>query len=235
MASYKAGPPVVAVNYKAYPTAFGEKGLAIALSADRVAREYEGSIEVILAVPATEIARIVEVVEAAHIYAEHVDPVDPGAHTGFIPLEALKELNVKGTLVNHSEHQLKLSEIDKIIRKATSLNIETMVCADTATAAAAVAALSPTWVAVEPPELIGTGIPVSRAKPEVIRNTVKLVHAVNPELPVIAGAGITSGEDVAAAIRLGARGVLVASAVMKAPDPGAKIAELVDAAYKATK
>ncbi|NPA05586.1 MAG: triose-phosphate isomerase [Crenarchaeota archaeon] len=226
--------PVVAVNYKAYPTAFGEKGLAIAMSADKVAREYSGSVKVIIAVPATELSRIAEVVEDAIVYAEHVDPIEPGAHTGFIPMEALKALDVRGTLVNHSEHQLKLSEIDFIIRRATAMGIETMVCADTATAAAAVAALSPTWVAVEPPELIGTGIPVSRAKPEIIMNTVKLVHRVNPELPVLAGAGITRGEDVEAAIRLGAVGVLVASAVMKAPDPEARIRELVEAAYRAT-
>ncbi len=225
--------PVLAVNYKAYPTAFGEKGLAIALAAERVADNYRGSLRVILAVPATEIARIAEVLDTVSVYAQHVDPVEPGAHTGYLPVEAAKEAGARGTLLNHSEHQVKLSHIDTVVRRAAALGLETLVCADTPTAAAAAAALSPTMVAVEPPELIGTGIPVSRAKPEIVTDTVKLVHMVNPDIPILTGAGITSGEDASAAIRLGTVGVLVASAVMKAKDPEAKLNELAEALVKA--
>ncbi len=227
--------PVLAVNYKAYPTAFGEKGLAIALAAEKVAEEYSGQVRIVLAVPATEIARIAEVVDAATVYAQHADPVEPGAHTGYLPLEALKEAGAKGTLLNHSEHQVKLSHIDHVVHRAATLGMETMVCADTPAAAAAAAALSPTAVAIEPPELIGTGIPVSRAKPEIVTNTVKMIQLVNPDIPVLTGAGITSGDDAAAAIRLGTVGVLVASAVMKAKDPEAKIRELAEALANAWK
>jgi triosephosphate isomerase len=221
------------VNYKAYPTAFGDKGLAIALSAERVAEEYHGTVRVVIAVPATEITRISEVVDKAVVYAQHVDPYEPGAHTGYLPVEAVKEAGAQGTLLNHSEHRLVLSDIDRAVRRATQLGLETLVCADTPTAAAAVAALSPTMIAIEPPELIGTGIPVSKAKPEVVTNTLKLVRMVNPDVPVLTGAGITSGEDAAAAIRLGTVGVLVASAVMKASDPEAKMRELAEAMVKA--
>ena len=224
--------PVLAVNYKAYPTAFGEKGIAIALAAEKVAEEYRGQVRVIIAVPATEIARVADTVDIVTVYAQHMDPVEPGAHTGYLPAEALREAGARGTLLNHSEHRLRLSDIDKAIRRATALGLETLVCADTPTAAAAAAALAPTMIAVEPPELIGTGTPVSKAKPEVITETIKLAHAVNPSIPVLAGAGITSGDDAAAAIRLGAVGVLVASAVMKAPDPEQKILELAEALAK---
>jgi triosephosphate isomerase len=82
--------PILAVNFKAYPTAFGEKGLAIALAADHVAEEYKGSLDVIVAVPATEIARVSDAVSTVRVYAQHADPIEPGAHTGFIPLEALR-------------------------------------------------------------------------------------------------------------------------------------------------
>jgi triosephosphate isomerase len=221
--------PVLAVNYKAYPTAFGEKGLAIALAAEKVAEEYRGTVRIILAVPATEIARLAEATTTVSIYAQHIDPVEPGAHTGYLPAEAVKEAGAKGTLLNHSEHQIRLTDIDHAIRRATALGLETIVCADTPTAAAAAAALTPTMVAIEPPELIGTGIPVSKAKPEIVTQTLRLIQAVNPDLPVLTGAGITSGEDAAAAIRLGTAGVLVASAVMKAKDPEAKIRELAEA------
>ena len=221
--------PILAINFKAYPTAFGEKGLAIALAAEHIAAEYRDNLEVIVAVPATEIARISDTVEHVKVYGQHVDAIEPGAHTGFLPLEALKEAGARGTIINHSEHRVKLSDIDFVVRRATSLGMEVLVCADTPTAAAAAAALSPTMIAIEPPELIGTGIPVSRAKPEIVRETVKLIRMVNPEAIVLTGAGITVGEDAAAAIRLGTYGVLVASAVMKASDPEAKIRELAEA------
>jgi len=90
-----------------------------------------------------------------------------------------------------------------------------------------VAALGPDYVAVEPPELIGTGIPVSKAKPEVITDTVELVKKVNPEVKVLTGAGISSGEDVKKALELGSVGVLLASGVTKAKDPEKAIRDLV--------
>ncbi|HIQ23785.1 MAG TPA: triose-phosphate isomerase [Pyrodictium delaneyi] len=225
--------PVLAVNYKAYPTAFGETGLAVALTAEKLAEEYDGIIRFILAVPATEIVRISESTDKAVVYAQHADPVEPGAHTGYLPLEALKEAGAKGTLLNHSEHRIRLSDIDTIVRRATQLGLETLVCADTPTAAAAAAILSPTMIAIEPPELIGTGVPVSKAKPEIITSTIQLVRMVNPDIPILAGAGITTGEDAATAIKLGANGVLVASAIMKAKDPEAKLLELAEALAKA--
>jgi triosephosphate isomerase len=221
--------PVLVVNFKAYETAIGERGLAIALAADRVASEYRGLARVVVAVPATEIARIADSVEEVSVYAQHVDAVEPGAHTGAITLEAVKEAGAVGTLINHSERRVSVSHVDFVVRKASRLGMEVLACADTPTAAAAIAALSPTMLAVEPPELIGTGIPVSRAKPEVVTGTVRLVKSVNPDLPILTGAGITNGEDAAAAIRLGTVGVLVASAVMKASDPEAKMRELVEA------
>jgi len=223
------GPLILAVNYKAYPTAFGDKAIAIALTADRVAEEYSGAIRIILAVPATEIARIADVVDHATVYAQHIDPVEPGAHTGWLPAEAVKAAGAKGTLLNHSEHRVRLSDLDQAIRRAAGQGLETLVCADTPTAAAAAAVLAPTMIAIEPPELIGTGIPVSKAKPEIITETVKLVRMVNPDIPILTGAGITHGEDAARAVQLGTQGVLVASAVMKAKDPEAKLRELAEA------
>ncbi|MEM3967815.1 MAG: triose-phosphate isomerase, partial [Ignisphaera sp.] len=112
-------------------------------------------------------------------------------------------------------------------------NLETLVCADTPIAAAAVSAVKPTAIAVEPPELIGTGIAVSKAKPEVITGTVEKVREVNREVIILTGAGISTAEDVEAAIKLGTAGVLVASAIMKAQSPEKVISDMASAAAKA--
>ncbi len=219
---------ILAINFKAYPSAFGSKALEVVKAGEKVAREYRGVVRVILAPPYTELARAIELVEDAVIYAQHVDPVEPGAHTGSIPAEALVELGVRGSLVNHSERRLRLSDIEFVVERLKRLNLEQLVCADTPRAAAAVALFRPTFVAVEPPELIGTGIAVSRAKPEVVTGSVSMVSKLAPDVPVLVGAGIVSGEDARRSVELGAVGVLVASAVMKAGDPYAKMRELAE-------
>ncbi len=204
------------VNYKAYPQAFSRKGIELAEHAHRLDKRLSKT-RVILAVPAPMVYRIAGIHE--DVYLQHVDPIGYGSHTGFLPAEAVKELPVRGTLVNHSEHKLVYRDTARVVEAVKESGKEVLACADTPGEAAGLAYLEPTMIAVEPPELIGTGIPVSKAKPEVITASIKAVHGVNPGIPVLAGAGITSSEDVEAAVRLGARGVLVASAIMKANKP----------------
>jgi len=91
----------------------------------------------------------------------------------------------------------------------------------------AAAALFPDFVAVEPPELIGSGIPVSKANPEIVSGSVGAVKKINPKVRVLCGAGISTGDDVASAIELGTVGVLLASGVIKAKDPRAALFDLV--------
>ncbi len=228
--------PIVAVNFKAYyPYSFGENALRIARDAKKVWEET--GVEIILIPPYTEIKSVLEVVKGTEIkvYAQHADPVEPGARTGFIPLEGLKEAGVHGVLLNHSEHRLKLADINWLIKKAKELGLRTLVCADVPETGAAVAVLKPDMVAVEPPELIGTGIPVSKAKPEVITRSVELIRKVNSEVIILTGAGISKGEDVYAAIKLGTSGVLVASAIVKAKNPYEVIKDMALNGIKAFK
>jgi triosephosphate isomerase len=89
--------------------------------------------------------------------------------------------------------------------------------------------LKPDMVAIEPPELIGTGIPVSKAQPDVVSGTVQLVREVNEKVILLCGAGISHGEDVSAALKLGTQGVLVASGIVKAKDPYAIMREFAEA------
>ena len=221
--------PLLVVNYKVYPTSFGSKGLQIAKAAEGVYRELGGNVLIIVAPPATEVRYLSERTEVP-VFAQHADPVNLGASTGYLPMEILKDAGASGVILNHSEHKLKLSEIEFNVEKARKLGLVTLVCADTPRAAGAVAMLNPNIIAVEPPELIGTGIAVSKAKPEVITNTVKIIRQVNKEVIILTGAGISKAEDVRAAIKLGTTGVLVASAIMKAKDPAKVINEMAEAA-----
>ncbi len=221
--------PLLVINYKVYPTSFGKKGLQIAKAAEKVYRELGRDVLIIIAPPATEIRYLSELVEVP-IFAQHADPIDMGAGTGYLPMEVLKDAGASGIILNHSEHKLRLSEIEFNIEKARKLGLVTLVCADTPKVAGAIAILNPNIIAVEPPELIGTGVAVSKAKPEVVTNTVKIIRQINKEIVILTGAGISEAEDVKAAIRLGTTGVLVASAIMKAKDPAKVINEMAEAA-----
>jgi len=218
--------PMIIVNFKTYLEATGRKALKLAKKAERVSVAAKVSIGV-----APQFADIATVAEAVNIpvFAQHVDPVQPGSHTGHVIAESIKEAGAVGTLINHSERQLKLSDIDKAIRKTRESGLLSVVCANNPSISAAVATLKPEIIAVEPPELIGTGIPVSKAKPEVVTETVRVVREVNPKVTILCGAGITRAEDVVAALRLGTQGVLVASGIVKAKDPYTVLREFAEA------
>jgi len=219
--------PIVIVNFKTYAEGTGKKALELAKAAEEVSRET--GISFAVAPQFVDIPTIVHQVDIP-VFAQHIDPIKPGSHTGHILPEAVKEAGATGTLINHSERRLRLADINAAIMRARELGLVTVTCTNNTSVSAAAAALNPDMIAVEPPELIGTGIPVSKAKPEVVTSTVESVKRINSEVTVLCGAGITSGEDVAAALKLGTEGVLVASGIVKAKDPYKVMKEFAEAA-----
>jgi triosephosphate isomerase len=224
---------MVIVNFKTYSEATGKRAVEQAKKAEKVYRETGVSIGV--APQFADIATVAEAVEIP-VFAQHIDPVKPGSYTGHVLAESVQEAGAVGTLINHSERQLKLADISEIIRITRESGLVSLVCANDSSVSVAAAALKPDIIAVEPPELIGTGIPVSKAKPEVITDTVKLVREVNLKVTILCGAGISHGEDVSAALKLGTQGVLVASGIVKAKDPYVVMREFADASkhYRAS-
>jgi len=209
----------VLVNLKAYPC----DPVAVARAAREVAETSPA--EVAVAPQTAHLGRIAET--GVDTWAQHVDPVDHGSHTGSTLAEAAADAGATGTLLNHSERRLRLADIDAALDAATRTDLGTVACANDPDQIAAVAALGPDAVAVEPPELIGTGTPVSQADPEVVEDAVAAAGSVDPSIDVYCGAGISTGDDVAAARDLGADGVLLASGVAKAEDPAAALSDLV--------
>jgi triosephosphate isomerase len=215
--------PVIVLNEKAYEESVGKTGFELAKISEKVAAER--GVSIALCPQQVELAKIASAVNIP-CFAQHVDAVDPGSQTGFVTLESVKEAGAVGSLVNHSEHRLKIADIDFIINKAASLNLLTIVCTNNIAVSKSIAELKPYAIAVEPPELIGTGRAVSKVDPAIVEDTVKEVKRVDEECVVLCGAGVTNGEDVRAAIELGADGVLLASGVVKAKDPRAALIDL---------
>ena len=215
--------PVIVLNVKAYTESFGDEGYKLSKACEEAAEET--GVNICICPQQTELAWIAKDVKIP-CFAQNVDAADPGSQTGWVTMEAVKASGAVGSLVNHSEHRLKIADIDEIISKAKKLDLDTIICTNNEAVSAAVAALKPYAIAVEPPALIGSGISVSKAEPEVVENTVKVVKDIHKDAVILCGAGISTGEDVKAAIELGTEGVLLASGVVKAKDPKSALLDL---------
>jgi triosephosphate isomerase len=101
-----------------------------------------------------------------------------------------------------------------------------VVCAQTSHEAAEMAKLEPDFVAIEPPELIGSGKAVSKESPEIIKDSVKSTDKYSKSTKIICGAGITDESDVRTALQLGVEGILVASGIIQSSCWYEKIFEL---------
>lgn len=216
--------PVIMINFKAYSESFGHHAHIIAEAAETVA--YESGIEITICPGFMDIHPMSHHYEVP-VYAQHVDGFSPGAHTGGILAEAVKAAGASGTLINHSERRLTLADISAAVDAAKRAGLKTVVCTNDSPTSAAATALSPDFVAIEPPELIGKGVSVTTADPRIIESSIEAVKAVKDGVGVLAGAGIGSGQDVKAAMDLGSDGVLLASGVVKAEDPTAVLRDLV--------
>jgi triosephosphate isomerase len=208
--------PVVIINFKTYPQATGEGAVKLAKTCESVSKEFDVPIVVAPQIP--DLYRIVQSVDIP-VFSQHMDAGDPGRFTGHTLGETLVESGCSGTLLNHSENRMQLADIEKAITKARKLGLYTVVCTNNPAVSVAASAMNPDSVAVEPPELIGSGISVSQAQPEVISGTVDLIRKVNDDVVILCGAGISNGDDVTAAMKLGSQGVLLASAVAKSDKP----------------
>ena len=217
--------PVLIINAKNYLESSGERGIKLAKAAEKVAREL--SVNVVIA-PPTPLLYTVSKNVSIPVYAEHVDLSKVGSTTGFIVPELVKDMGASGSIINHSEHQLPVKVVAQTIERLRQIGLDTVVCAVDHRKTKIFAKMNPDAVAVEPPELIGSGIAVSKARPEVITDSLKAVKAAGYNSKLICGAGIVTGEDVKKALELGAEGVLVASGIVKAADPEAKIKELAE-------
>ena len=216
--------PIVILNYKTYLESSGENALELARALKSASEE--SGITMVAAPQAADIYRIQDQISLP-IFAQHIDPITPGGHTGSNLIETLIEAGINGSLINHSENRMKLADIDEVIQLCKQHNIESCVCTNNIATSKAIATFNPDAVAVEPPELIGSGIPVSQAQPEVVEDSVKGVKSINKKIKVLCGAGISTGEDMKAAMDLGADGVLLASGIVKAENPKKALLDLV--------
>lgn len=221
--------PIIIVNFKTYKESTGDNAIKLAEICSKVAEETKTSIAV--AVQSTDIYKISKIVSIP-VLSQHIDAILPGRNTGFILPESVKDAGAIGTLLNHSEHRLDFDLLKKSIQRAKQAGLKTIVCAKSTEETKNIANLNPDFIAIEPPELIGTKISISEANPDIITDSVNSIKSINNKIKVICGAGIHNAKDIRKSIELGADGVLVASVIKRAENKKEELKKLVSGFVK---
>ena len=215
----------IVLNFKNYPQVMGRGSLLLARAAERVAKQTK--VNIIVSPPNPMVALVAANVSIP-VYSQSVGSEHGDMTTGAYLPEAVKAAGGSGTILNHSESRRQREELRKLVPRLHRLPLDVCLCARTSSEAAALAGLGSRYLAVEPPELIGSGIAVSKARPELITETISAVKKTGYRGLILCGAGIVTGHDVAKAVELGSEGILVSSSVVKANDWTSKVRELAD-------
>ena len=215
--------PLIVVNFKTYATAMGQKAVDLAQAMERASKDH---VRMIAVVSAFDLYAVKQAAPSLEVWSQHLDPVGQGSFTGWLQPENAIERGAQGTIINHAEHKVDIEHVQQLMQQLPD-DFPMCACAADVDEAHQLAELGPTFIAVEPPELIGGDISVTTADPAIVSDTVNAVRAINPQVRVLCGAGVKDGKDVKTAVELGAHGVLLASGVTKASDVDAVLADLV--------
>ncbi|HUV72158.1 MAG TPA: triose-phosphate isomerase [Clostridia bacterium] len=215
----------VFINFKTYPQATGKKAVGLAEVLEEVQQSAPAKkAEIIPLVQTADLYPVAKKVKIP-VWVQHLDPYPQGKFTGWVTLETVSQAGAKGALLNHSEHPLPPGTVKQSLSriKKSSAGFQVMVAAKTLGQLERLVKLKPDFLAYEMAELIGGETSITEANPKAIKKALKLAQ----EIPLIVGAGINQAQDLATAQKLGAKGVLIASAVTLASSPKKKLTELL--------
>jgi len=213
------------INCKNYEEISGDKIKKFIKIAEQVSKKYK--VKIAISPPQHLIGLVAN--SSIPILAQHIDDSKIGSTTGYIIPELLKKSKVKGSLINHSEHRISSKEIEKLVLKLKELKMISIVCVKDVAEVKKYLKINPDFIAIEPPELIGSGKAISTEKPDLIQKAARIVNDSKNKTKLLCGAGIVSGEDVAKSIELGSKGILVASGIIKAKNWNKIISEFAKA------
>ena len=213
---------LVVVNFKTYQEAHGASAVSLA----RTMEGIETNARLVAAVSPLDLAQVVQAAPNLEVWCQHIDPIGFGSNTGWINPDTAIHWGATGTLINHAEHKVSLEHVAMLLDQVPE-DFQVCACAADTEEARALAALVPTYVAVEPPELIGGDVSVTSADPGIVSRTADAVRETDERVGVLCGAGVKTGADVEMAVELGTSGVLLASGVTKAADQEDSLKDLV--------
>jgi triosephosphate isomerase len=221
--SIKKGPFII--NLKNYTEIAGDNTIKIVKDAEKVSETL--NVEIIISPPQPYLGLITKQTNLK-VISQHIDLKKPGSTTGYYIAEIIEKIGAHGSLINHSEHELQIDEIKQSIEKLEKLNMTSFVCVKTIEELKEILSFKPDFIAIEPPELIGTKKSISSEKHSLIKECHNIIKG-DQKSRLICGAGINEKEDIEIALENGASGILVSSSITKSNNWYSKIFELASA------
>ena len=209
---------MIFLSLKTYKESTGSAAIKLLSCVKKVNKET--GVEIIPAVQPTDIYRVKKEL-GIEVWAQHMDPIEPGKNMGWLSPYALKEAGASGLVINHSEHKMDDSHVKKILDKAKEYGLKNVICGFNMGMVMKFDSWNPDYVSYEREDMIGTGVSMITKEAENIKKLVSILKR-----PLVIGAGISTEEDIRQAVKLGVVGAILASGFVLAKDPEAKLREL---------
>ena len=146
--------PLIVVNFKTYESASGKSAENLAASMEKFS---DRNFRMIAVVSAFDLYSISSKSTNLEVWSQHLDPVGKGSYTGWLEPESAIYRGAVGTIINHAEHKVSIEHV-KDLMEILPNDFPVCACAADVNEAIELAKLNPTFIAVEPPELIGGDI-----------------------------------------------------------------------------
>lgn len=213
--------PFLMVNPKIY--LYGNKIVELAKVTDKLAQKYQ--IDVLFTSPLIDLPKIQAETSHLILTAQHMDSMKAGRGMGHVLPEDLKAAGIQAVVLNHAENRLTLNVLARTIKRAKEVGLYSIVCSDTVEECRAIAVLKPDMMICEPSSLIGSH---QTSDDEYIRQTVKTVKSIDPQILILEAAGVSTGADVRKVLHLGADGTGGTSGIVCADNWEKKLIEMIE-------
>jgi len=218
--------PYLGINAKT--AIYGQDLLELAKEIDKLAIKYDA--EVILISNLLDLREIVRNTKKIIVESQNLDPIAPGRGMGKITAEMLKDAGAKSVNLNHVERPLGTRDLAHCIELCDKYSLISRVCVNSYKECEAVAVLRPNVIVCEEDERIGS---LQISSDEYMKESSRLIRAINKDILVHHAGGVASGDDVYRIIKNGSDGTGCSSAIVKAADRVAKAEELIKALISA--
>lgn len=210
---------MILVNFKIYQETFGDKVIQLGMLIKEIADK--SNIRIIVCASALDALRLKDL--GLEVWLQNVDEYEDGKHSGWVSAKQALALGIKGSLLNHSEHQIPRGTILKILKNKPQ-GFEIMCCVkNVGQIESWVAKAKPDYILYEPPELIGSSTDSVASKPDSIKKAVKL----SGDIPLMVGAGVKNRQDVIISLKMGAKSVGLASGFVLSKDPKSVLEDII--------
>lgn len=211
-------------NFKSYEESLWNLWINLALIHQKVRAESQKDIRI--AGHPIDLRLLINACQDLPIISQWADLADYWAYTWKILPVKLKKIWCSWVLLHHSENRIHdYDTLHKIIAKCNEYGLDTIVCAENIEEWVKISTMWATYIAIEPPELIGWNVSISKANPEIIEEAISQIWNNR----VIVWAWIKTPEDIIIAKKLWVAWILLASGITKAKDPYLTLKNLANA------